>query len=481
MLVSGSGQFLNRRTLLRGIPVPLHTATVPQNEGATIVLQWNNATLQAIRTLCPAVTVVARALAMVHTSMYDAWAAYAPVACGTRYGGALRQPARQCTEANKLEAVSYAAYRTLVQLFPEQAAYFNDVMTQSGYDPTSTTIGLTKPAHIGNVAALGVLNQRRYDGANQAGDASPGAYSDYTHYTPVNEPDHIHNPNRWQPLRVSDGKGGWVIQNCVTPQWRHVKPFALTSSAQLRLEAAARYPGDLYYNQAQQILSYSANLNDVQKVIVEYWQNGPDSEQPPGHWCVHAQYIVRRNGYDLDQTVKLFFILTNGLCDASIACWDTKLAYTTERPITAIRYLFKGCQVQAWAGPHKGKGTIAGESWLPYQPPTLVTHAAPEHCSSHSAFSAVSAALLRRFTGSDYFGASYTKKAGSSDIERGTVPAKDTVLHWRTFSEAAIQAGLSQRYGGVQFALGDIAGRTLGQQVADVVWQKAQNYIQGRF
>lgn len=477
--VSDTPWSMSRGFTLGRIPAPLQTVSIQQNKGAAILIQWNNAVLQAIRTAQPAVTIVARALAIVHTSMYDAWAAYDPIAHGTRYGRALRQPILQRTQANKLEATSYAAYRALGDLFPDQVPYFNSVMATLGYDPTITTIGLTRPAGIGNLAALGVLNYRHDDGSNQPGNLSPEPYSDYTNYTPVNSPDHINNPNRWQPLHVSNGKGGFMMQHAVTPQWRHVKPFALTSGAQFRPGVPAKYPSDLYCSQSQQILAYSANLNDLQKVMTEYWQDGPNSEQWPGHWCLHAQTIVRRNGYDLDQTIKLFFILTNGLLDASIACWDTKFAYTAERPMTAIHHLFKGRQIRAWAGPYQGTRLIAGEDWLPYQPSTFVTPASPEHCSEQSTFSATSAAILRRFTGSDYFGASYTRRAGNSYIEHGTVPASDTTLYWRTFSDAAIQAGIACRYGGIHFALGDIAGRALGQQVAIPVWQKAHDYIKG--
>jgi len=49
-----------------------------------------------------------------------------------------------------------------------------------------------------------VLDFRHQDGSNQLGDmpGSSGApYSDYTNYQPVNSPDEVRDPNRWQPLR----------------------------------------------------------------------------------------------------------------------------------------------------------------------------------------------------------------------------------------------------------------------------------------
>jgi hypothetical protein len=58
------------------------------------------------------------------------------------------------------------------------------------------------------------------------------------------------------------------------------------------------------------------------KAIAEYWADGPGSETPPGHWCLHAQHVSARDGHGLD--VRLFFALTASLLDAGIASWDAK-------------------------------------------------------------------------------------------------------------------------------------------------------------
>ena len=47
---------------------------LPQN-GSNSALRWNSATLQGIRDAKLGAPVMARALAIVHTCMYDAWAA----------------------------------------------------------------------------------------------------------------------------------------------------------------------------------------------------------------------------------------------------------------------------------------------------------------------------------------------------------------------------------------------------------------------
>lgn len=445
----------------------------------TVVVRWNNAALQAVRVSHIGPPMIARALAILHTCMFDAWAAYDPVAVGTRIGDLFRRPARERTAAHKAEAVSYAAYAALKDLFPSEVTAFEALMQQLGFDPHRTCTDLTTPCGIGTLAAEAVLAFRHGDGANQLGDLHPGAYSDYTGYQPVNSPDCIKDPNHWQPLRVADGHGGFVVQKYVAPHWGLVHPFALASGSQLRPAGPRTLPRDAdeYRQQSQELLDYSANLTDVQKVIAEYWADGPNSESPPGHWCLFAQFVSRRDHHDLDDDVKLFFLLTNASFDASICCWDAKRAFNSERPITAIHYLFAGEQVRAWSGPGKGTGYINGEDWQPYQAATVVTPAFPEYTSGHSTFSAAAAEILKRFTGSDLFGFSYTQKAGTSRVEPGLVPAEDVTLIWPTFTDAADQAGLSRRYGGIHFAEGDLVGRTLGRVVAEQVWNTAQRYI----
>lgn len=55
------------------------------------------------------------------------------------------------------------------------------------------------------------------------------------------------------------------------------------------------------------------------------------------------------------------------------------------------------------------------------------------------------------------------------------VPAGDLTLRWATFAEAADQAGLSRRCGGIHFEQGDLDGRHAGREVANIAWAKAQS------
>jgi hypothetical protein len=453
-------------------------ASAPEN----VVIQWDNATLQTIRYLHPGPTINARALAVVHTCIFDAWSAYDEKAVATVLGHQLRRPRTERTEENKKKAISFAAFRCLADLFPSEIVSYRVLMSDLGYDPNDSSTDPAKPAGIGNLAAQSVIRLRHHDGSNQLGDLHQGAYSDYTGYRPANDSDHVNNVDHWQPLRTMDGKyGRYIIQKYLTPQWGMVTPFALRSGSQFRPpppESFVSRPNE-YLLQAQQLLELSASLTDKEKMIAEYWADGPSSETPPGHWCLFGQFISIRDHHTLDDDAKMFFALANGLFDASIAAWDAKRVYDSVRPITAVRFLYDGKQVKAW-NRFKGTQAMDGKDWQPYQPPVMgSTPNFPEYISGHSTFSAAAAEILKRFTGSDAFGASTTFLRGRSKVEPGMTPQTTLTLSWATFSDAANQAGDSRRFCGIHFLEGDMEGRRTGRLVGEEVWKKAAAFIDG--
>ncbi|TMC41916.1 MAG: vanadium-dependent haloperoxidase [Chloroflexi bacterium] len=464
-----------------------------------IVLRWNAAALQGVRNSAIGPPMVSRALAIIHTAIFDAWAAYDKNAVGTRLGETLRRPHREHSLENKNEAISFAAYRAAVDLFPgDRVSVFDRLMGSLGYDPSDDSIDPSTPAGIGNLAAQALLAFRHHDGANQLGDEVGGTgmpYSDYTGFVSVNAPmdirvpfvfSDVHDPNQWQPLRYVNRAGSLVSPGFVGAHWQRVAPFAMSSSGTLRSPTGpAQYGSGEYATQAQALLDQSAALTDEQKMIAEYWADGPNSELPPGHWDLFAQLVARRDhdddsDTDVDRDVKLFFALTNAIFDAGICAWDNKCAFVSVRPITAVRYLFRGREVQAWAGPGLGTRTIPGETWFPYQPTTFPTPPFPEYSSGHSNFSAAGAEILKLFTGRDTFDGSVVLPAGSSRVEPGLTPGTPVTLSWATFSDAADQAGISRRYGGIHFEQGDLEARETGRLAARNTWARASTYFDGR-
>lgn len=447
-----------------------------------VVLRWNQTTLDTIGALKGSPTVSSRAIAIVGTAMYDAWAPYDSKAVGTQLGDSLRQPHHARTLANKQKAISFAAYRVLTDLYPSETARFNALMGQLGYNPADTSQSPNTPTGVGNRVAAALLAMRHNDGSNQLGNLHPGAYSDYTGYVPVNGPDTpVANldPNRWQALRTPTATGT-VVQTPLSPHWGLVQPFSFTSAVEMRpTQLPAMYPSDAYRIQAETIVSISANLTERQKVMADYWADGPNSWTPPGHWQHFAQQVSRRRGHTLDQDVKLFFAMGNAVMDGGIVAWDSKYHFDYVRPVTGVHYFYNNVPITAWMGHGLGTGTILGQDWKPYQKVNEVTPPFPEYISGHSIFSAASAEVLKSFTGSDVFGESVTVPAGGSGIEPGLVPSQPITLSWATFSEAADEAGISRQYGGIHWVDGDLVSRATGRKVGAAVWAKVNSYING--
>jgi hypothetical protein len=497
-----------------GVTWPIDVFGTPR-ESDDVILKWNEQLLSTIRAY-PAQTgptITARALGVLHTATYDAWAAYDPVAKVTRSDGPAQQQSGS-TLPNKSEAISYAAYRVLNDLFPSgsfpcvpvtcptdgSATYLtpDKLLVKLGYNPANTTPAsptdkAATPAGIGNRAAKAVLDFRHNDGSNQL-----NGYADTTGYSPWNTWDHVNPPNgqwRWQPLCVltatgitngmppipADGKcaaPNYSIQKPLTPQWGKVVPFSLAASS-YRVPGPAKNPNGTFSTAEIDLqLQETSNLTDAEKATAEYWADGPKSEFPPGHTALFAQALCRKNNFSLDTDVKLFFAVGNAMMDASIASWYQKYIWDFVRPVTGIRERYRGQYITSWKGPNQGYGLVLGERWLPYQALNVVTPPFPEYVSGHSTFTAAGATMLAAFTGSDIFGATVTIPAGSSKFESNT-PSSDVTLSFPTFSDASNQAGMSRRYGGIHFQSGDFHGRALGRQVAQFVWGTAQNYIKG--
>jgi hypothetical protein len=449
----------------------------------SVVLRWNEETLEAIRTIRRGPTVNARILSVIHTAIYDAWAAYDPVAVGTRLGGGLRQPEAERTQAYKERAVSFAAYTAFLDLYPTRTANADALMASLGYAVDGSD---TSPAAmVGRTAAQAVLDFRHGDGANQAGN-----YADTSGYQPVNSWDQILDADRWQSLCVPTPPPGatsceGTVQRFLTPHWRTVTPFALISASQFRGSGPAisltadGKPNGKYRDEVDKMTQHSKQLDDTRKVHAEYWADGPGSVTPPGHWNVFAQYVSRRDANTLDENARMYFALNNALLDASITAWDGKRNWDSVRPITAVRWLNRGKIIQAWDGPYKGPSYIKGEDWIPYQPPTDPTPPFAEYTSGHSTFSMAAAEVLTAFCGRGNFEMTVTIAAGSSRVEPGVVPAKAITLKWTSFRYAAEQAGKSRQYGGIHFEDGDNHAREAGADVGKQAWAKALTYFSG--
>ncbi len=498
----------------------------------TISVLWDRAVQQAVIESSPGPTIAARAYAILHTAIYDAWSAYEDTPISTQLGDELQRPDSENTAENKTEAISYAAFHVLSDLFSDQQEIFVQLMQDLGFDPNLITNDTTTPAGIGFTAADALLNVRQQDGSNQLGDDPNGdgtPYSDTTGFENVNTPGNVQVIDQFTlenvPINNSDPTDSDVTQQFLTPQFGDVTPFGLESGDQFRPEAPEPFllvDGEVdleaktitladcteleisrdligtvinpdFIAQAEEIVDISANLTDEQKIIAEFWEDGGGTSFPPGTNQTFGQYVSARDNNTLDEDVELFFALGNAELDAGIAAWDSKVFYNYPRPVRTIRELGElgligefnedlgGYAIEAYAGPGQGTQTILASEFITYQNPG--SDSSPpfaEYVSGHSTFSAAGAEVLKQFTGSDYFGASVTFEPGSSRFESGIgSPSEDITLEWSTFSEAADESGISRLYGGIHWDQGDQEGRDLGRQVGAAAFEQAQFFING--
>ncbi len=497
------------------------TALLPVSsaQAVTVASDWIGAATQGVRNQPQGPTVASRLYGILGTAMYDAWSAYEATPISTVLGDTLQRPTSENTQANKQEAISFAAYRVLTELLPTQTANLTARMNSLGYNPNNTSTDTTTAAGIGNTIAATLMNARRNDGSNQLNN-----YVDTIGYSTPNTPTQVVNIELWTPESVPIDSGS-ALQRYLTPHWGTVQSFSLTDNAQYRPPEIIRFLSDrnasadlqagtitrangtvvpisaalvgvdinpAFIQQAVDVVAFSANLTDEQKLIAEFWEDGPGTPFPPGTWMEFGQDISQRDNNTLDEDVQLFFALGNAVMDAGIATWEAKLSYNSARPVRVIRELGRlgligtdsngdgVFEINAWGGPGLGTITIPATQFLTYQNP-FGPPSPPfaEYTSGHSAFSAAGAEILRLFTGSDVFGGSVTFGTGTSAFEPGITPSSPVTLSWDTFSEAAGEAGISRRYGGIHFLDGDIQGRILGRRVGGSVWNRYQFFING--
>jgi hypothetical protein len=204
--------------------------------------QWDETLLAAIRGDTPRPPIHARNLFHISAAMYDAWAAFDPMAEGYFFKEKI---AANDIAAAQVEAASYAAYRIMLHRFAASPnavavhAMADGRMLQLGYPTDVTTTVGNSPAAVGNRIAATIIAATLGDGSRETSNYSAPPDAEL----PVNAPlvvalpgNSLNDPNRWQPIAFSHtvGRKGEIIpgniQGKLAPHWMSVTPFALLSS-----------------------------------------------------------------------------------------------------------------------------------------------------------------------------------------------------------------------------------------------------------
>lgn len=239
-----------------------------------------------------------------------------------------------------------------------------------------------------------------------------------------------------------------------------------------------------FVQQALDVVNTSANLTPTQKLIAEFWEDGGGTPFPPGTWMEFGKYASEKYNLSTEMDAKLFFGLGQTLLSSSVACWNAKLQYDYTRPLAAIRELGKlgligtidpltgRSQVQAYNRATQSTGTIFADEWQTFQTVGAgYTPPFPEYTSGHSTFSASAATVIERITGRSDFGATIS----ASSVIENNVPGNPILdLGWKTWMDAALEAGQSRLYGGIHFDSGNLSGRDMGMAIGSQVFNQIQ-------
>jgi hypothetical protein len=140
--------------------------------------------------------------------------------------------------------------------------------------------------------------------------------------------------------------------------------------------------------------------------------------------------------------------------------------------------------VRSWLGPPadpenetSGVGWRLAGTWMPFFPKTFVTPPFPGYTSGHSTFSRSGAEVLAAITGDPYFpGGLGHFEADTEYLEVEDGPSAPLQLQWATFYDAADEAGISRRFGGIHPTYDDFPARIMGSQIGQRAYEHALQF-----
>lgn len=426
-------------------------------------------------------TIVLRFTTLLSNAWFDAVAPYHPTAVGV-YSDLGRRPASESlTNAQMNVALLYASYRALNSLAPQAQANWAAMLTGVGLDPNDSHEGTGDAIGIGNKAGNALVAARENDGMNQLGfddgrDYNAAPYADYTGYKPKNTAFKLKDDRRWQPQLVTNPYGIARVQHFVTPQYALVEPYSYDDPGDFdspKPKASFKQGPNgkkAYRDQANEVLEFSANLTELQKMKSELFD---DKIRSLGF---SALFATLSQGLTLMEFIQYDFMTNMAAFDTGIIIWQEKTKWNAVRPFTAIRKLHKNKEVTAWGGP--GMGTvddITGSEWSPY----LQTADHPEYPSASASFCAAHAEISRMYLGSDNLNWTVPNPAGSSLVEPGLTPSAPLDIQFNTWSEFEADCGDSRIWAGVHFAPSVPAGQDIGHEVAQHAYDFVVAHIDG--
>ena len=187
-------------------------------------------------------------------------------------------------------------------------------------------------------------------------------------------------------------------------------------------------------------------MNDpdaTRREIARHWQAGANTTTELGLWFKAALDVVGRRGtsQSLSRTARLFALLGMAIADGFATAWEGKFQAFSWRPGTAIR------EADLDGNPN----TDVDRNWTPRN---VSFGSSPEYPSGTSTLAGAASTVLAGFYCTDRVHFQFTGEGAGAVTRR-----------YRSFSEAADEAGVSRIYLGLHFRFSKEDGLASGQRV----------------
>lgn len=251
----------------------------------------------------------------------------------------------------------------------------------------------------------------------------------------------VSNPaaGHWQPLAP-----GGVPALDPTPWVGNVQPFLLRSASQFRSAPPPALDSEQWATELNEVKllgrATGSTRTAEQTYIARWWQSAPVLS-----WNEVSRQLIARTGLDAADSARLLALQNLSAADAAINCWNDKYHFDFWRPWNAIpRALEDG-----------NPATDPDPNWT-----ALLTAPYPEWTSGHNCLDGAHTTVLRRFFGDDPSGGPF--QITSTFVN----PGGPAVRTFDTFTQPLAELIEARIWAGLHYRSGDVAGQTLGRNVA---------------
>ena len=252
---------------------------------------------------------------------------------------------------------------------------------------------------------------------------------------------------------LADSSGAWKptapeYMNALEPNWPLIRSMVADNPGYVRAIPNIPYSEEktsAYYRNAMAVFEVSREQDSVKIKTALYWDDNPNTAVvnghltyfvhkigPPGHWMAITSQSIYARKLSEDKAAELLAMVSIGLFEGFLSCWNEKYQSNAVRPETYIHRLIDA-------------------RWMPL----IETPPFPEYTSGHSVISASAASMLTHYMPKPH------RFTDSTQLYLSLPPRS-----FPDYLSAAQEASVSRFYGGIHYMPSLDNGHLQGKEVA---------------